>query len=119
MRKPIALALGLGLGFAHIPMAQAFTQIERAEEFVAAISGKDLTRTGIRLIVSPEGQITGRAFGRKVTGDWRWQDGYFCRDLNWGAQDLGYNCQMVQQNGSALRFTSDRGAGAYADLWLK
>jgi len=111
--------MGIGLSIAHIPAALAFTQIEKAEEFVAAINGKDLTRTGIRLIVTPEGQITGRAFGRKVSGDWRWQNGYFCRDLNWGARELGYNCQTVARNGTALRFTSDRGTGDFADLWLK
>lgn len=99
--------------------ANAFTKIDRADEFVAAVNGKELTRTGIRLTVTPGGEIVGRAFGRPVTGDWTWENGYFCRDLAWGKRDLGYNCQMVQVEGTALRFTSDRGQGIYADLWLK
>ncbi|MEM1362127.1 MAG: dihydrodipicolinate reductase [Pseudomonadota bacterium] len=99
--------------------ASAFEQINRADQFVAAISGKALTRVGIRLTVSPGGEIQGRAFGRPVSGDWSWQDGYFCRDLRWGQKELGYNCQMVQRDGTALRFTSDRGEGMYADLWLR
>jgi hypothetical protein len=74
---------------------------------------------GIRLTVSPEGEIAGRAFGGPVTGEWTWQNGYFCRDLYWNGSDLGYNCQLVQANGDTLRFTSDQGAGMFADLTLR
>ena len=112
----VALSL---IGFSDSSAANAFTKIDRAEEFVAAVNGKQLTRTGIRLTVTPNGEIRGRAFGRPVTGDWTWENGFFCRDLAWGKRELGYNCQMVQLDGTALRFTSDRGQGIYADLWLK
>lgn len=115
----LVLAVAAAAVFADVPAALAFTKIDRAEEFVAAIGGKRLTRTGIQLTVSAGGEITGRAFGRPVSGDWTWRDGYFCRDLYWGNRELGYNCQMVQKDGTALRFTSDKGEGMFADLWLK
>ncbi len=43
----------------------------------------------------------------------------FCRDLFWGARDLGYNCQQVDVNGSRIRFTSDRGRGDSAVFRLR
>jgi hypothetical protein len=61
----------------------------------------------------------GRAFGTPVTGAWDWNNGYFCRDLFFGEDDLGFNCQLVQVNGETLRFTSDQGQGIYADLTLR
>ena len=43
-------------------------------------------------------------------GQWS-DDGYFCRDLYFGEESLGPNCQLVEINGSTLRFTSDKGDG--------
>ena len=65
------------------------------------------------------GEITGRAFGRPVTGDWAWQNGYFCRNLSFGTEPLEYNCQLVEEREGTLRFTADEGAGIYADLTLR
>ena len=86
---------------------------------MSLVKDRALTRLGIKLNVSPDGKISGRAFGQKVTGDWKWQGGYFCRDLYVGGDELGANCQLVQVNGNTVRFTSDRGQGIYADLRLK
>jgi hypothetical protein len=99
--------------------AEGFRVVESLDRFVNLVNGRELRRFGIRLTVTPAGEIEGRAFGSDVTGAWTWQDGYFCRDLFWGGDDLGYNCQMVQENGDTLRFTTDRGAGIYADLQLR
>jgi hypothetical protein len=100
-------------------VAEGFNQISDKNSFVSLINGKKLTRLGINLTVTPDGRIAGRAFGRDVTGAWRWQSGYFCRDLYWGQQDLGPNCQAVAVQGQTMRFTSDRGTGQFADLVLK
>ncbi|MEM9523070.1 MAG: dihydrodipicolinate reductase [Pseudomonadota bacterium] len=100
-------------------IAQDFRTIDKKAEFVKAVRGKTLTRFGITLNVSTEGQIDGRAFGRPVSGGWAWKGGFFCRDLYWGERGLGYNCQRVKLNGRTIRFISDRGAGMYADLKLK
>jgi hypothetical protein len=107
------------LALAEPATAEEFRVIDSADQFVSRISGRELRRLGIRLTVSPEGQIEGRAFGAPVTGEWTWQGGYFCRDLFWNDTDLGYNCQLVQENGETLRFTSDQGSGMYADLTLR
>lgn len=109
----------LGLAAPGTAGAEGFRPVESADRFVSLVNGRELRRLGIRLQVTPGGQIEGRAFGAPVTGAWTWEGGYFCRDLYWDGDDLGYNCQLVQENGDTLRFTSDRGAGIYADLTLR
>ena len=112
--------LGLGLiAGQRTAQAEEFRVVDSDTRFVALIEGRELRRLGIRLTVTPTGEIQGRAFGGPVTGQWRWENGYFCRDLFWNDTDLGYNCQLVQENGPTLRFTSDQGAGMFADLTLE
>lgn len=113
------LALVMTIALSSPALAEGFSQITERDRFVSLIEGRDLTRFGISLKVSPDGQIRGRAFGRDVTGAWRWSSGYFCRDLFWGTMDLGPNCQAVRVQGSTLRFISDQGAGQFADLKLQ
>lgn len=120
MGRALAIVLGVTLGFG-IP-AQANTGVERVDtrtEFVSIIDGRQLSYPGVRLTVGAEGDITGRALGRQIVGEWRWEDGYFCRDLFWGKRDLGSNCQEVTLRGQKLRFQSDRGTGDHADLTIR
>ena len=77
-----------------------------------------LRRPLVRLEVTPGGQITGTGAGWAVRGSWTWSDGYFCRDLFWGDDDLGHNCQAVSFDGERVHFTSDRGAGESAGFRL-
>lgn len=104
-----------------VPMAaQAeFAPVSERARFVSLVEGRELARFGIRLEVTSDGRIRGRAFGRDVSGAWRWAEGYFCRDLYWGSMELGANCQAVRTRGDTLRFISDQGAGRYADLYLR
>lgn len=100
-------------------MAQDLRPVTDRATFLSLIEGKELRRLGIRLNVHQDGRIIGSAMGRPVTGNWFWQDQFFCRDMQWGDLALAYNCQTVRQNGDALRFTSDRGRGESADLKLR
>lgn len=116
----LRLASAVSLALIVAPAsAEAFQKISDKTRFVQAVEDKELTRMGIGLDVTADGKIIGRAFGRDVTGNWTWQDGYFCRDLFWGKRDLGYNCQEVKLHGATIRFTSDRGTGQFADLTLR
>lgn len=120
--SPLAFGLGLLTMCLWSPgtaRAEGFRVVDDGARFVSLIEGRELRRFGITLSVSPEGEITGRAFGAPVRGEWRWEGGYFCRDLFWNDTDLGYNCQLVQENGDTLRFTSDQGDGMFADLRLQ
>ncbi|MEM9754823.1 MAG: dihydrodipicolinate reductase [Pseudomonadota bacterium] len=117
--KSIAFAATLSLAGIAPAVAEEFTVIDSRDTFLSLVDGRELTRLGIRLEVTPDGRIEGRAFGTPVTGAWQWDGGYFCRDLFYGDEDLGPNCQQVTLRGSTIRFTSDRGTGEYADLRLR
>lgn len=99
--------------------ALAFEPVTDAAQFRQLVFGNQLTRLGIHLEVTPDGRITGRGMGREVSGQWRWQDGYFCRSLYWGARDLGTDCQAVLREGDELRFVTERGAGIHADFRIR
>lgn len=128
VRNPLALtglalrAIAIGVVFmgATLPaLADEFQPIRDRSDFIALVEGRTLTQFGIRLVVEPDGDIGGRAFGRPVTGDWDWRNGYFCRSLNVGSDPLEFNCQLVERNDDVLRFTADEGDGIYADLTLR
>ena len=116
--KTAIAALAAAL-FALPVAAEEFEVVSSRDGFLSLIEGRELTRLGITLEVTPDGQIIGRAFGTPVTGAWDWNSGYFCRDLFYGEEDLGPNCQQVAVRGETLRFTSDRGTGRFADLRLR
>ena len=83
------------------------------------VNGKTLSRSLVRLQVAPNGNISGKGATWPVNGTWQWKQGYFCRSLEWGGDDLGYNCQEVKVSGSKIRFTSDQGAGDSAEFSLR
>lgn len=107
------------LAFLATPaMAEGFERIDDENGFVSLVKDRELKRLGIRLKVTDDGRILGKAFGKDVTGAWRWDAGYFCRDLAVDGDPLEFNCQLVEVSGRTMRFTSDKGEGIYADLRL-
>jgi len=114
-------ALALVATLTALPAAAAdFQRVQDRDNFVSLVKDRALTRFGIRLRVSQNGEITGRAFGKDISGDWTWDRGFFCRDLFADGDVLDIeNCQTVQVRGNTLRFTSDRGQGDSADLRLR
>lgn len=118
MKKLLPLCAVLALGLAT-PAAAEFTKIASAQEFNTLVNGKTLTRPLVKIKVSPNGSITGRGATWDISGNWTWKNGFFCRSLEWGGDDLGYNCQEVRASGEKIRFTSDQGAGDSADFSLR
>ena len=96
--------------------AMAFERVTDRDAFTILMAGHDIKRPLVRLTVTDNGQIAGRGFGRAITGEWQWLDGYFCRSMNWGREPLPYNCQAVYADGVNIRFRSDKGTGDYADF---
>ena len=116
--RALAIATAATMVLASPAIAEGFLKVDDKNKFVSLMQDRELKRLGIRVQVEEDGRIKGRAFGYEVSGVWNWEGGYFCRDLSWGGDPIGFNCQMVQVNGDTVRFISDRGAGQYADLWL-
>jgi hypothetical protein len=112
----------LGISWLIVPHSLQAEQTGRDQKvtdraaFAALIQSHDLKRAFITLEVGLDGTIRGSAFGRQVSGDWSWQDGYFCRTLFWGKRNLGYNCQEVRRKDDTVTFQSDRGTGDHADF---
>ena len=103
-----------------VPAMADLTKVQDQDRFVELVQGKTLTRPLVKLTVTPDGRIEGRGARWDVEGTWSWKDGYFCRDLFWGGDALGYNCQQVQATADGrIKFTSDRGAGDSAMFRLR
>ena len=99
--------------------AQTNEWITEEDRFINLIDGKKLKRFLIELSVQTDGTITGMGAGTDVTGNWNWQDNYFCRNLSWGNRDLGSDCQKVELKHKKLFFTSDRGLGTTAGFTIQ
>ncbi len=106
--------------------ALAFERVISENRFVELVEGKSLSllrplllRSAIVLEVSRDGDIKGTALRKPVTGAWQWKDGFFCRDLAYGNEDLGPNCQVVEVRDDQIRFIADQGQGDRADFRLK
>ena len=105
--------------FALMAAAQTNEWIKEEDRFINLIDGKKLKRFLIELSVQTDGTITGMGAGTDVTGNWNWQDNYFCRNLSWGNRDLGSDCQKVELKDQKLFFTSDKGRGATAGFSIR
>jgi len=100
-------------------LADDYERVTDRGAFVDLVGGKNLTSLGVRLTVAASGAIGGRAFGRDVSGEWAWNDGYFCRTMQAGDRVFARNCQLVERQGDRLRFIADRGKGDTADLRIR
>ncbi len=117
----LRLAIASLLATSTAAFADGFAPVTQREIFVELVNARELRHPmGIRLVVTPDGQITGRAMGLPVTGRWEWQDGYFCREMEWSGTEIPFNCQLVEAKArERLRFTVDKGAGETATFRLQ
>ena len=114
MLRPLAASLLVLLSLTAPAFAE-YRPIEDQREFLQLVQGRTLvlTRPGIarpiEIQVQRNGALTGEARGYDLTGAWRWENGKFCRQMDWGGYNVRYSCQDVSLNGRTLRFISDRG----------
>ncbi|MCU0828513.1 MAG: dihydrodipicolinate reductase [Tabrizicola sp.] len=117
-----AITTILFLALPSLANANEFKPVKEKESFLSLVQNREL-RIGIynlSLNVLPDGQIKGKALGWEITGSWKWQDGYFCREMDWSGMPIEYNCQLVEAQGAdKLRFTVDKGAGDSATFRLR
>lgn len=102
--------------------ADTFAPIKDLPSFLKLVEGRDLHigLYNLTLNLAPGGQITGSALGWGITGTWRWDGGYFCRQMDWSGYAIADNCQLVEALGTEkLRFTTDQGAGDSATFKLR
>jgi hypothetical protein len=108
--------------FAALPAWAEFKPVSDKQAFMALMEGREL-RMGVfqlALKITPDGAIRGKALGWAVTGTWGWEDGFFCREIDWSGKAIPYNCQLVEALGTdKVRFTVDKGAGDEATFNLR
>ncbi len=117
------LAILAMTAFAALPaIAEEFVKVSDEAAFLSLLDGRELRLgvVGLSIAVNPDGSIVGTAAGFPITGNWTWQDGFFCRDLDWSGTVIPYNCQLVEARGTeVMRFTVDQGAGDAAEFNLR
>lgn len=116
------IACGVLVSLAAPVLAADFSKVADRGTFLSLLEGRQLRLNtwDVTLNVAPNGQITGSMMGWDVTGSWQWQDGFFCREMDWSGYAIDYNCQLVEVSDSqSLRFTVDQGAGTSAVFQLK
>jgi hypothetical protein len=115
-------ALVLTLATALPAAADGFQPVTEKARFLDLVENRQL-RIGLydlSLNLRPDGRIDGSAMGWKITGNWSWKDGYFCREMDWSGTPISYNCQLVEAEGAEkLRFTVDQGKGDSATFRLR
>jgi hypothetical protein len=101
--------------------ASAFEKVQEKEQLLAAVDGRELSIGIFRLsiVVSPDGSLSGQAMGWDMTGNWTWENGLFCRKMDWSGYEIEQDCQLVEKSGNKLRFTSDAGEGRSAVFTLQ
>lgn len=119
--KTIALIAAL-LAAAPTLAAADFAPLSDKSRFLELVEGRMLTNRifGVKLTVASNGTIAGAAAGWDISGTWSWENGFFCREMEWGGDPIPYNCQLVELRGSdELRFTVDQGRGRSAQFRLR
>lgn len=119
--KPVVFAIAVLLS-ASPPALADFVPISDEATFIESVQGKTLNigLLGIRLSIFEDGRIAGRAVGADVSGEWTWEEGFFCRTMDWSGYEIDYNCQLVEIRGTdRMRFTVDRGEGESATFSLR
>ncbi|SDY20542.1 dihydrodipicolinate reductase [Citreimonas salinaria] len=114
-----SLAICGVLMLAALPARAEFATVQDRATFLDLVAGRTLSRPMVTLKVTPDGAISGQGALWQVTGAWTWREGYFCRDLNWGGDALGYDCQVVLARGDTIRFVAERGRGDQAEFKLR
>jgi hypothetical protein len=118
----LRFCIALMLAFPAAAAAEGFTPVKEKDRFLDLVQNREL-RIGLydlSLNVLPDGRIAGSALGWDITGKWTWQDGYFCREMDWSGTPIRYNCQLVEAQGAEkLRFTVDQGKGDSATFRLR
>ena len=120
--KRAIFALIVSCGTATSVAANTFQPVTERDAFLALLDGKNLSNRlyGVNLSVTADGQIAGKGAAWPITGSWTWENGYFCRAMDWGGDPIPYNCQLVEvRNGNEMRFTVDQGAGDSASFMLR
>ena len=109
----LAAAALTGLAGSHaIHQASAADErITTEQEFRATAVGKKMVTKGGYVNFGEDGSLSGEFSGKKLTGKWSWEDGYFCRTVKLGGKDRGHDCQVVLATEDGVVLHRKKGQG--------
>ena len=92
-------------------MDAGWQRIDTRAEFIDIFADKVLLGEDLRFTIHSSGDITGQAGGQDFFGSWYWEDGFFCRAVSSGEEDLGLDREVIERRGRHMRYTRQMGQG--------
>lgn len=106
-----AALIGLWASHAVQQASAADGRIATEQEFRAKAAGKRLVSEVGWVDVGKDGSLRGEFGGRELTGNWYWEDEYYCRTVRLGDRDMGHDCQAVLVTDDGMVFHRGKGEG--------
>lgn len=83
-------------------------QITTEKEFRAKVVGKKLITERGAIKIHKDGNMTGTLGNREVSGEWTWEEGYWCRSIALDDRQFPDDCQMVTILGDEIDLLSKK-----------
>lgn len=94
-----------------------YFKINELTAFEGGVVGKTLWSGSNYVLIDKNKTWNGEWGGKKIFGEWGWEDGAYCRTINTGKRD----CQMIEMSEKydEIRITRNRGAGRVFKMRFK
>ncbi|MEX0348784.1 MAG: hypothetical protein AB3N15_05110 [Paracoccaceae bacterium] len=110
--KRLALILTAFSLFSLSASAASAAEIRKKKQFIEEVAARKLVMGHSWVTIAPLGSVTGQGpKGGEITGNWRWDKRYYCRDITIDGVPLPPDCQSVSIRGNVVTFTHDKGKG--------
>ncbi len=86
-------------------------RITTEKEFRELVVGRLHTGELGTVTVKNDNNVTGTIQGKSLTGLWNWTDGTYCRTVEVGGRNLGFDCQVVLISGDRVTYVRNNGKG--------
>ena len=86
-------------------------RITTEQEFRDAVVGKKFGNKNGYFVIHEDGTFTGKFGSKKLTGEWTWEDEFYCRSGKLGSRKLKQDCQVLFLEGDTLTGNRKKGKG--------
>lgn len=86
-------------------------RITTEKEFRTLVVDRLHTSKGGAVTVTSDNKLTGTISGKEVTGLWNWTGDTYCRTVNVGDRNFGFDCQVVLISGDRVIYVRNNGTG--------
>ena len=87
-------------------------QITNQKQFLEKVADRKLVQGSSWVIISATGSVNGEGPDEvPISGNWTWNETYYCRDISIDSVPLPHDCQTVTLDGNIVSFIHDKGRG--------